>query len=114
MSPLLFLFYYRLAAFGGEDEESADEESKPVVRETKMEGIEVDLSAAVKAEIAERNKEMRAAELRATLPLDERQEMFKAMLLERGVRSNSTTFILCNTYVYYFLKIILNSQKQIN
>lgn len=75
----------RLAALEGE-EEDAMEMMKPVVMETKMEGIEVDLSAAVKAEVAERNKELKATELRATIPLEDRQEMFKAMLLEREVK----------------------------
>ena len=42
----------------------------------------------------ERNNEMKAIELRATLPLEERQEMFKAMLLERGV-----SFVISNSLI---------------
>uniref|UniRef100_A0A1X7VJW6 Transcription elongation regulator 1 n=3 Tax=Amphimedon queenslandica TaxID=400682 RepID=A0A1X7VJW6_AMPQE len=83
----------KLAALVGEDEDSAEEEKgghlfppDPV----KMEGIEVDLSAAVKAEVAERAKEMKAAEMRARVSLEERTEIFKAMLLEREVSAFST------------------------
>ena len=42
----------------------------------------------------ERSNEMKAIELRATLPLEERQEMFKAMLLERGV-----SFVISNSLI---------------
>ena len=86
----------RLAALVGEDEDSPEEEKGgPLVpaEPVKMEGVEVDLSAAVKAEVAERAKEMRAAEMRARVSLEERTETFKAMLLEREVCSKGNLLV---------------------
>lgn len=91
----------RLAALAGEDEDSAEEEKGgPLVppEPVKMEGIEVDLSGAVKAEVAERAKEMKAAEMRARVSLEERTEIFKEMLLEREVH-------VCALYINWVMKL---------
>lgn len=72
----------------GEDEDATEEEkgcTPGSVEVTRVEGIEVDLSSAVKAEVAERTREMKAAEMRGRIPLEERTETFKQMLLEREV-----------------------------
>lgn len=74
-----------------EDEEDDDNDNKVDSAETKMEGIEVTSPSSpptlltTNSENVEKMTEAEVAKLRATLSIEERQEMFKTMLLERGV-----------------------------
>ena len=73
-----------------EDEEDDDNDNKVDTAETKMEGIEVTSPSSpptllTNSENVEKMTEAEVAKLRATLSIEERQEMFKTMLLERGV-----------------------------
>ena len=73
-----------------EDEDDDDNDNKVDTAETKMEGIEVTSSSpptllTTNSENVEKMTEAEVAKLRATLSIEERQEMFKTMLLERGV-----------------------------